>query len=126
MSRGLFAEHRVLWMPLAWPWRPASPGARHCCEAMAAALEHDCPQHANPWQCPDTVLVYHEPFDEYGIPIRDGGMSYLRLAHCPWCGTPLPKSWREPWFAAVEAAGLDPQAWESLPERFLTAAWRAP
>jgi uncharacterized protein (TIGR02117 family) len=124
MSQGLFRTHRVLWMPLGWPWRPASKSVLHCCDGMDRALAHTCEQHADPFDCPDTVVVYHEPFNEYGLPIRDGGMSYLLIDHCPWCGTRLAESHRDRWFETVEAAGLDPDDPENLPERFLSAAWR--
>jgi hypothetical protein len=124
MSAGLFPTHRALWMPLDWPWRPAPAGVRHCCAKMRKALEHQCEQHGTPFDCPDTVLVYHELFDEYGIPIRDGGASYLLVDHCPWCGTRLPQSKRDRWFDEVEATGLDPNDSEKLPERYLSAEWR--
>jgi uncharacterized protein DUF6980 len=91
---------------------------------MRAALKHDCDLHDDPFDCPDTVLVYHEPFDEYGLPIRDGGQSYVLITHCPWCGTNLPPSQRDRWFEAVEAAGLDLDDPDGIPERFLSAAWR--
>jgi hypothetical protein len=124
MSAGLFRRYRVLWMPVGWEWRRPSGRAADCCDAMVAALDHACEQHADPWECPDTALVYHEPFAEYGIPIRDGGMSYICIEHCPWCGGRLPESQRDRWFDAVEAAGLDPDNPGQLPERFLSAAWR--
>lgn len=124
MSQALFRIHRVLWMPLGWNWAPASASARHCCETMSKALDHACEQRADPWDCPDTALIYHEPFAEYGIPIRDGGMSYLRIDNCPWCGARLPQSQRDRWFDAVEAADLDPDDLDKLPERFLSAVWR--
>jgi hypothetical protein len=124
MSAGLFRTHRVLWMPLGWGWRSASARVTHCCEAMGKALDHTCEQHADPWDCPDTALVYHEPFAEYGIPIRDGGMSYLRIDHCPWCGARLPESQRDGWFDAVEGMKFNPNDPDNLPERFLSSAWR--
>jgi hypothetical protein len=124
MSTGLFPTHRVLWVPLGFAWAPASKSVTHCCAAMTAALEFGCDQHDDPWECPDVAVVYHEPFDEYGIPIRDGGMGYLLIQHCPWCGAPLPKPQRDQWFDTIEAAGLEPNDVEKLPEQFLSAAWR--
>lgn len=124
MSSRLFPARRVLWMPLGLAWQPPSPEAKHCCAEMGAALSHDCNQHADPFDCPDTVLVYNEPFGEYGMPIRDGGMSYLVVSHCPWCGAKLPASARDAWFDAVDAAGLGDADIDALPEKFLTAAWR--
>jgi hypothetical protein len=124
MSQRLFPGRRVLWMPLGLPWRPPSPAVRHCCADMGDALDHGCEMHADPFDCPDTVLVYNEPFGEYGLPIRDGGMSYLVISHCPWCGARLPDSARDRWFDAVEAAGLGDVDDGALPERFLSARWR--
>lgn len=124
MSKSLFPARRVLWMPLGLEWRPPSAAARQCCGEMAASLAHDCDQHADPFDCPDTVLIYNEPFDEYGIPIRDGGMSYLVVSHCPWCGARLPSSARDAWFDAVAAAGLGDADVDTLPAKFLDAGWR--
>lgn len=116
---------RVHWMPFDLEWKPASPLVEHCCASMSVALEHRCDQHKDPFECPDTALVFHEPFGEYGVPVRDGTMSYYLIAHCPWCGVRLPPSQRDRWFDAtdaLEAAGASP--FDPLPERFLTAAWR--
>ena len=124
MSERLFPARRVLWLPLEFDWQPPTAAVRHCCEEMKAALEFDCDQHADPFDCPDTVIVYHEPFEEYGVPIRDGGASYLRLSHCPFCGSKLPESGRDAWFDATEAAGLEDTPFTELPEKFQTAAWR--
>lgn len=124
MSERLFSERRVLWLPLEFDWQPPTATVMHCCDEMAAALEFPCEQHSDPFECPDTVLVYHELFEEYGIPIRDGGVSYLVISHCPFCGIKLPESGRDAWFDAIEAAGLDEMPFNELPEKFQTAAWR--
>ena len=124
MSKGLFRARRVLWMPLDFAWRRPSAEAKHCCAEMTSALVFDCDQHADPFDCADTVLVYNEPFGEYGIPIRDGGASYLIVSHCPWCGAKLPESARDRWFDAIDAAGLGDVATDALPPEFLTARWR--
>lgn len=124
MSARLFPARRVLWLPLDFDWQPPSAAAEHCCEEMAAALEFDCEQHGDPFDCPDTVIIYHEPFEEYGIPIRDGGASYLLLSHCPFCGAKLPESGRDAWFDAIEVAELEDVPFTELPEKFQTAAWQ--
>ena len=92
---------------------------------MAASLEMSCDMHTEPFDCPDVPLVFHEIFGEYGIRIRDGGASYLLIAHCPWCGDSLPESSRDLWFDTIEAAGLADTHTADLPERYRTAAWRA-
>ena len=80
--------------------------------------------HDDPFDCPDVVVVFHEIFGEYGIPIRDGGASYLLISHCPWCGVALPKSCRDRWFDTIEAAGLEESPTAMLPEHLRTAIWR--
>ena len=115
---------RVLWMPLDYEWRRPSADARHCCETMAWSLEMTCSMHADPFECPDVPFVFHEIFGEYGIPVRDGGQSYILLAHCPWCAAPLPEGGRDRWFDLIEAEGLDDTPTDQLPERYRTAAWR--
>jgi hypothetical protein len=91
---------------------------------MTAALEFNCEEHTDPFECPDTVIVYHEPFEEYGIPIRDGGASYLVISRCPFCGKKLPESGRDGWFDATEAEGHEDTPFAQLPEKFQTAVWR--
>ena len=124
MSVGLFPSRRVMWMPLDFDWQPPSQSVRHCCAEMVRAVEHSCEQHADPFECPDTTIVFHEVFAEYGLPIRDGGQSYLVISHCPFCGVALPESGRDAWFDVIEAAGLDDVPFADLPERYRTAAWR--
>ena len=125
MSAALFPRFRVLWMPLDHPWQPPSREAKHCCADMAAALDHTCEQHADPFDCPDTLLVFHEIFGEYGLPIRDGGTSYLVVKHCPFCGGRLADSARDAWFDAVEVVGLADAAFDQLPPRLRSSAWRS-
>jgi hypothetical protein len=126
MSLDPFASLRVLWMPLGLSWGPASASVRHCCQSMEMSLEHSCDVHPTPFDCPDTVLIYNEPFDEYGIPVRDGGESYVIVTHCPWCGVELPESRRMAWFDEIDKLGLADAPFEHIPEKFLTAAWRTP
>lgn len=121
MSEELFRDRRVLWMPLEVPWRPPDAGISLCCATMRAALAFACDQHADPFECADALIVYNEIFDEYGLPVHDGGASYVLISHCPWCATRLPDSQRDRWFDEIDALGIDE---ESLPEKYLTAAWR--
>ncbi len=124
MSASFHAGRRVLWMPLDHGWQPPSDATRHCCTDMAQSLVLDCEQHADPFACPDVALVHHEVFGEYGIPVRDGGASYLLIAHCHWCGSTLPLSRRDAWFDALEAAGHADTPFDQLPAPYRTAAWR--
>jgi len=120
MSSELFRRRRVLWMPLEVPWQAPTPKATLCCEEMRAALTFECDQHADPFDCADALVVYNEIFDEFGLPVHDGGVSYALISRCPWCGMQLPESQRDRWFDETDA--LEPGT--AMPERYLTAAWR--
>ena len=93
-----------------------------CCPAMSAALAFDCEQHADAFECADALMVYNEVFDEYGIPVHDGGASYVLIEHCPWCSVRLPESQRDRWFDETDALGVEE---EKLPPRYLTREWRS-
>ena len=60
-----------------------------CCEDLAHHATATCPDHADPFDCPDRVVVRFRD-GSYGLPIRDGGTSAIGIAHCPWCGSRLP------------------------------------
>lgn len=122
MSRALFPNRRVLWMPLTAAWTPSSRNVDHCCASMVNALYFSCDEHSDPFACADALLVYNEVMNEYGIVIHDGTPSYVLIDRCPWCGTRLPESARERWFDAVDALNLADGA--PPPDRFLTSAWR--
>lgn len=83
---------------------------------MTAALIFSCNQHTDPFDCADNALVYHPLFREYGLVIHDGGMSYLLIDHCPFCGEPLPEPKRDWWFDEVERLGLDDTPLKDLPD----------
>lgn len=89
---------------------------------MRAQLEVTCDLHPDPFDCPDSVVSYVAMFDEYGLIVHDGGASYLHIAHCPWCGSRLPESRRDEFFAHMDALGIDPWL-DDLPQRFQTDAW---
>lgn len=91
---------------------------------MTAALSFDCGLHSDPFDCPDTVLIFHEVFAEYGLPIRDGGTTYLLISNCPFCGGKLPESGRDAWFDKTEAEGLEDAPFAELPEAYRSGAWR--
>lgn len=94
-----------------------------CCAAMAAQKNHHCEAHSAPMECVDVLVVYNPRFDEYGIPIRDGGTSVNCIQFCPWCGARLPESKRELWFERLRELGCDDPATQRIPERFTTDAW---
>jgi hypothetical protein len=67
-------------------------------------------------------IVYTAKFREYGICVLDGGPSYLRFTHCPWCGKKLPDSMRKAWFHKLDQLGVDP-AKDKIPAEFTDDRW---
>lgn len=61
--------------------------ASYPCVHVAYHSTHVCEQHADAWACPDMTLVHTA--GEFGIPVRDGGTSVIRIEYCPWCGISL-------------------------------------
>lgn len=55
----------------------------NCCEDMKEHLEYTCDEHGD--ECPDKIIK--ETSTGLGIPIHDGGSSYIEVKYCPWCGT---------------------------------------
>lgn len=98
----------------------------HCCQRMAEAVNYNCEQHSSPFNCPDHLIYYSDKFDEYGIIVHDGGMSYVLIHHCPWCGTKLPASKRDLWFEEIEALGFDDPLTQDIPEKYQTDKWYNP
>lgn len=60
------------------------------CVHVAYHASKKCDQHNDPWEC-DVTLVRgkDESANQFGIPVRDGGRSFIAIQFCPWCGTPL-------------------------------------
>ena len=48
----------------------------------------NCKIHGDAYECPDVMIVKEES-KIYGIPIHDGGTSYITIDFCPWCGIKL-------------------------------------
>lgn len=77
------------------------PDTIFCCERMTYFLDEyfKTPQEQDN---PDVVVKYNPIFDEYGIPVYEGGSSVIVIQYCPWCGTKLPASKRDLWFETLE------------------------
>ena len=60
-----------------------------CCEEMQYHLTYRCPEHEDPFACPDHIMIFSEDTQTYGIPIHDGGQAFIRIRYCPWCGRKL-------------------------------------
>ena len=66
----------------------------HCCDMMRYYIDHEA-----------RVIYYWARFDEYLVPVHDGGTSGIQMAFCPWCGTRLPISKRGVVLAREEHEG---------------------
>jgi hypothetical protein len=108
--------------------RGADPGAYPCVH-LALQSTHTCPEHPDPRQCPEAVVVYEPRFREWGLPIRAAAdadaFSYLVIRHCPWCGVAVPPSLRDAWHTELAHLGFPNPlaAWDDLPEAFLSDTW---
>ena len=69
----------------------------------------------------DRAVLYDLVFDEYCL-VREGGLDAAPISHCPWCGSVLPASKRDLWYAELARRGLSPDD-EGLDEAFLSDAW---
>lgn len=58
-----------------------------CCSFMEANLKQKCDQHSK-FECPDVIVIRNES-GGFGIPIHDGGDSFITILFCPWCGKEL-------------------------------------
>jgi hypothetical protein len=96
--------------------------ATYCCEEMTRQVELICDQHPDRHDCPDCLIRYAPELREYGLLIHDGGTSSLRILFCPWCGSRLPASLRDEWFAELERQGIDPWS-DEVPIEFRSSAW---
>jgi hypothetical protein len=59
---------------------------RHCCTKMTYYLIFD---KKTTEISSDVIIRFHKKSKEYGIPIHDGGNSFIVIGFCPWCGTKL-------------------------------------
>jgi hypothetical protein len=82
-----------------------------------------CDQHPDPLECPDILIYYNPRHDEYALPVRDGGPSYVPIRYCPWCGVPTPESKRDRWFGELAAIGVDEPYAHEIPAQFKTDEW---
>ncbi len=97
--------------------------SKYSCVHMKKYANLKCKQHPNIFDCPDATVIYSNKFDEYGIPVRDGGSSYIVINYCPHCGIKLPKSRRDKWFKELEKLGFNEPFEKSIPKKYLTDEW---
>ena len=85
---------------------------KHCCDRMQTMIDEE------------KSIVFIPEFREYGVPIRDGGSSFLEMEYCPWCGKKLPGSLREEYFDILEKSGISyPCPQDRLPEAMRSEKW---
>ena len=60
-----------------------------CCDSMRAALEMPSDDYDDPFECPESLIAYHEGLNQFGLIIHDGGRDVVIIRHCPWCAYPL-------------------------------------
>ena len=60
---------------------------RYCCLDMAFHMIEDKNSKKEQLINYDSVITQHKA--EFGIPIHDGGRSYIKINFCPWCGKQL-------------------------------------
>jgi len=70
----------------------------------------------------DSTIVYVPKFREYGLPVHDGGNSFIKISYCPWCSAKLPGSLRNEWFDQLERRGIDSDS-PNIPQEFLSDRW---
>lgn len=102
-----------------WHYGPVAP---YCCEMMRSNIEKVCEQHDHAEDCPDRLGTFVPKFNEFGLPVHDGGSSYVIIEYCLWCGRKLPESACGRWFEELERRGVDP-ATDAVPREFLDATW---
>ncbi len=76
-----------------------------------------------PYYIKNEVFVYIEEFREFGIPVCDGGSSFIVVKYCPWCGAKFPKPLRDLWYARLDEMGIDPDEENRVPEEMKSDLW---
>ncbi|RZT87495.1 hypothetical protein EV383_4420 [Pseudonocardia sediminis] len=62
----------------------------YCCDMLRENATLSCGQHTTSHTCPDVTVVWSDQHQEFGLPVRDGGSSWIAIAFCPWCSADLP------------------------------------
>jgi len=92
--------------------------AQACCEMMSMQAAN-----LSLFTVEDPVITYVKVFDEYGIAVKDGGTSKIRIKYCPWCGTRLPESKKDRWYDELEQLGISDPDDPRIPDSYRTDLW---
>ncbi|MDQ0878907.1 hypothetical protein QFZ77_007566 [Paenibacillus sp. V4I3] len=95
--------------------------SKYCCVEMAYHLSAGIG--VDPYQDADVIIIHYKKYDEYGIPIKDGGTSFISISNCPWCGTLLPSSKRDLWWDTLQRLGYEETSEQEIPKEFETDEW---
>lgn len=93
------------------------------CVHMAQFAGIQAATHAGATGFPGAPVHYDAVFDEYSI-AHNGDDTRQVINFCPWCGTILPESRRNAWFAQLRAMGFENPSEQDIPAAFTSAAWR--
>jgi len=64
-------------------------GKDFCCNEMDYFTHCRCDIHSDVFECPDCLIYYDKKDNQYGIIVHDGGVSFININFCPWCGMRL-------------------------------------
>lgn len=61
----------------------------YCCDDFEEYIDRTCGANdeCTVYDCPDCILMSTR--SGYGIPVHDGGTSFVSIQFCPWCGADL-------------------------------------
>jgi hypothetical protein len=62
---------------------------KYCCIDMAYRLIEDKNEKTSGEINYDCVITHYKKGKAFGIPIHDGGSSFIKIKYCPWCGEKL-------------------------------------
>lgn len=62
---------------------------KYCCIDMAYRLIEDKKSKKEDIINYDSVITHFKKGKFFGIPIHDGGSSFIQINFCPWCGSKL-------------------------------------
>ena len=96
---------------------------KHCCREMRKRLFSHLDKGAGQRAPENKLILYVPPFQEYGLPVNDGGESFILIKYCPWCGAKLPQSKRNKWFSKMSRLGYTSLFARDIPEAYLQEDW---
>jgi len=62
---------------------------KYCCVDMAYRLIEDKKAKGKEEINYDCIITHYKKGKAFGIPIHDGGASFIKINYCPWCGKKL-------------------------------------